>query len=470
MRDITMHAYSQRARLWPLALLLAALGACGDEPTMPTLQGARAPNANIVAAPFTVTNLNDTGIGSLRWNLQFTTGGETIRFDSTLAGQTIALDSALKIKNTVTIEGPAAKGITITTGGKGRMITAVDDALVTLRNLTLTGGDVGTHIGGAASSEGSNASFVVENSAVYGNRAASGSAIWGENVTVVNSTVSGNISSTTNLREYPAVLASYVVVSNSTVANNGGAAIGAYKAMSLRNAVVSGNAGNNCEPKFTATITREGANVSDDDTCGGPAEIIIGDPKLGPLANNGGATLTHALLVGSPAINAGSSCSVSVDQRYVPRDALCDLGAFEFTTPTTVTMTIDPTVAVNQSNGWAVVTGTIKCSRNETFSVAVQLEQQQKTGRTSTMVDAAAIVPVECTTGVRPWSALMVLTSGAFNTGSAQAKAQTVYTPGWVSPSSAAALVKMYWARKSLSPARRCADQWHNAAQQLPNE
>ena len=31
------------------------------------------------------------------------------------------------------------------------------------------------------------------------------------------------------------------------------------------------------------------------------------DPKIGPLANNGGSTLTHALLAGSPAINAGSN-------------------------------------------------------------------------------------------------------------------------------------------------------------------
>ena len=34
-------------------------------------------------------------------------------------------------------------------------------------------------------------------------------------------------------------------------------------------------------------------------------------PLLGPLANNGGPTLTHALLPGSPAINRGNPGIVS---------------------------------------------------------------------------------------------------------------------------------------------------------------
>jgi hypothetical protein len=64
-----------------------------------------------------------------------------------------------------------------------------------------------------------------------------------------------------------------------------------------------------------------------------------GDPLLSPLANNGGDTLTFALLPGSPAIDAVSavSCTLPTDQRGEPRpvsagvDApLCDIGAFEW--------------------------------------------------------------------------------------------------------------------------------------------
>ena len=58
------------------------------------------------------------------------------------------------------------------------------------------------------------------------------------------------------------------------------------------------------------------------------------DPKLGPLLDNGGPTATHALLVGSPAINTGDkNYCVANDQRDVLRplltDGKCDLGAFE---------------------------------------------------------------------------------------------------------------------------------------------
>jgi hypothetical protein len=62
--------------------------------------------------------------------------------------------------------------------------------------------------------------------------------------------------------------------------------------------------------------------------------MLVADPLLGPLQNNGGPTLTHALLAGSPAIDAVplADCSgVTDDQRGVlrPQGPACDIGAFE---------------------------------------------------------------------------------------------------------------------------------------------
>lgn len=63
-----------------------------------------------------------------------------------------------------------------------------------------------------------------------------------------------------------------------------------------------------------------------------------GDPKLGPLASNGGLTQTHALLPGSVAIDACDPVIFeSVHQRAVSRPidgdgnamAICDIGAYE---------------------------------------------------------------------------------------------------------------------------------------------
>src|SRR5207253_8446367 len=51
-------------------------------------------------------------------------------------------------------------------------------------------------------------------------------------------------------------------------------------------------------------------------------QVGVADPKLGPLADNGGPTQTHALLVGSPAIDKGNNAKVpgfsSHDQRGAP--------------------------------------------------------------------------------------------------------------------------------------------------------
>ena len=76
---------------------------------------------------------------------------------------------------------------------------------------------------------------------------------------------------------------------------------------------------------------------------------IIGiDPLLGPLADNGGPTFTHALLPGSPAIDHGDPGAPPTDQRGYGRLGVPDVGAFEFggiaPTPTsTPTPTPTPT-------------------------------------------------------------------------------------------------------------------------------
>jgi hypothetical protein len=77
-----------------------------------------------------------------------------------------------------------------------------------------------------------------------------------------------------------------------------------------------------------------GHNLSSDNTCAftNSGSLNNTDPKLGPLADNGGLTLTLALLAGSPAIDAGDdTLAPAYDQRGVrrPQGAHADLGAFE---------------------------------------------------------------------------------------------------------------------------------------------
>ena len=104
---------------------------------------------------------------------------------------------------------------------------------------------------------------------------------------------------------------------------------------------------------FLGTVTSRGYNLSSDNGGGvltNATDQLNTDPLLGPLANNGGRTFTHAPLPGSPAIDHGKwntipSLSLSLDQRGAPRpydfasitnapggDG-SDVGAFELASP-----------------------------------------------------------------------------------------------------------------------------------------
>ena len=81
-------------------------------------------------------------------------------------------------------------------------------------------------------------------------------------------------------------------------------------------------------------LTSLGNNLFTDASCapvGSDVVVAPGDTGVDVLADNGGPTLTHALLAGSPAIDAGDTAVCpATDQRGVARDAACDVGAFEF--------------------------------------------------------------------------------------------------------------------------------------------
>lgn len=87
-----------------------------------------------------------------------------------------------------------------------------------------------------------------------------------------------------------------------------------------------------------------------------PADTISADPQLGPLADNGGPTLTHALGTGSPAINAGNNVAgLSEDQRGpgFPRvvGGTADIGSFE---TQGIAIAPPPYLAVPSNSTWAL--------------------------------------------------------------------------------------------------------------------
>src|SRR5829696_1781579 len=138
--ESTMFRVLSRAVRWTPALMLPALVAWVNEPQPTTAPPSLRTAAVTVYGTITVTNTSGgTGVGSLRWAVSQATGGETIRFDPALAGATVKLDTTLRVPYYVTIEGPKTGGITISGGGKVRVMQVYRGA--SLRNVMITGGN-----------------------------------------------------------------------------------------------------------------------------------------------------------------------------------------------------------------------------------------------------------------------------------------------------------------------------------------
>ena len=128
-----------------------------------------------------VTNANDSGPGSLRAAVLAACPGSTINLTS-LAGQTIPLQSRLYIGRDLTIQGPANGTVTID-GGSATRLFFVQSGNVTMTNLTLAhglgqGGSSG--LGGGAAGMGAaifqnGGSLTLTNVSFIGNQAVGGS-------------------------------------------------------------------------------------------------------------------------------------------------------------------------------------------------------------------------------------------------------------------------------------------------------
>ncbi len=436
-----------------LGLALLALVACADEPTAtvsPRTPGAPRPAA-LAGDVVTVINASGgPGGGSLRWALHVAPTGAIIRFDPSLDGATIALDSTLSVERPVTIEGPRGRGITLSGGDSIRVMHV--HASATLRNLTITRGYHPFHAGAIWSDAGT---VTLEHSTVSHNASPGVGAIRAAQVNLLNSTVANNSGGeTASGVAYSAEHGGASIVHSTIARNSAAPGLGAYDPyfygnLHIQNSILAGNGYPRANCGYIGAHALAGLNVVDDVSCGqvGRYHLLVADPRLGTLANHGGPTPTLDLARESPALNAGAECDVALDQRYAARDARCDPGAFEFAL-TTVALTIDPSAAVDAATGAAVVTGTVRCSRAEPqLWVRAQL-RQEKGGKTPTVAMGYATVPVACTTSAQPWRVTVTPKSGTFESGSAAATATTPNAPQWVLPASSSAAVKLTRAPK----------------------
>lgn len=125
---------------------------------------------------------------------------------------------------------------------------------------------------------------------------------------------------------------------NSTVAYNSSKALVTFHSSTImggHNSVIAHNGERNCYFASNESRWFGRRNIASDASCAFTTpelNLPNTDPLLAPLAFNGGESMTHALLPGSPAIEGGDNATCNlVDQRGVarPQGLVCDIGAVE---------------------------------------------------------------------------------------------------------------------------------------------
>ena len=243
---------------------------------------------------------------------------------STITGQTITLAGTQlpTVTSAITIQG---EGVTVDGDNKSRLF-AVNGAAadLTIDRMTLSGGSA---VEGGGVFARNNATLNLANSTVSGNTASKyGGGVYagiGATVSLTNSTVSGNLANKGG--GVYAIFSATANLTNSTVSGNLATSGGGIRARNnatanLTNSIIANSTGGDCYI-YSSMINTHGANlIETPGACSftGPAPISS-DPMLGPLADNGGPTLTHLPLQDSPVIDAGDQNelpgNIQFDQR-----------------------------------------------------------------------------------------------------------------------------------------------------------
>lgn len=227
-----------------------------------------------------------------------------------------------------------------------------NNGTATIRVSTIANNSAGED-GGGISSDGT---VTITESTLSSNTAAhNGGAILNitnARLTLTNTTLSSNIADgvgggLSNQGNSTATFNNVTIAANQSV-KRGGGINSAGGTVTFANTILATNTSSAAEADCAGWLTSEGYNLVGNATgCtltpttgdqAGTASSPI-NPRLGPLQDNGGSTLTHMLLPASPAIDAGnpaepgstSTACVAIDQRnqWRPYKAACDIGAVE---------------------------------------------------------------------------------------------------------------------------------------------
>jgi len=318
-------------------------------------------SATAAASLLTVTSAADSGSGTLRQAISdAAASGDTIDFAPGVA--LIDLMSTLTIDKSIAISGPGAKLLTVrrslSTASLFAVITVQNSPTVTIAGLTVTNGysgivkfsgtltisqcaiagNLNNNDGAGVYNDGG--AMTIQGSTISSNHADAVAGGLGAGVfnngtlTIINSTISGNYAGSTGGGIYTQ---GDLILINSTISDNhavgagsdaGGIRVAAGNT-TRKNTIIALNTSAGSNPNMFVdiggSVTETGYNIvginsqSFVPSTGDQFGVTAGQLQLGPLQDNGGQTMTHALLSGSVAIEAGNSFGYNIDQRGFAR-------------------------------------------------------------------------------------------------------------------------------------------------------
>jgi predicted outer membrane repeat protein len=353
-----------------------------------------------------VTNLNDSGAGSLREKIQVANASlgvaDTIRFADNLQGTITLTSGQLTLSDDITINGNTMGGakseITISGNNASRIFDVVGAGVdVALNSLTLTNGGTSTLAGGAIKvGAGGTQTLAINDTTIMNSTAGRGGALFasvGTQVSLTNALILGNTATSYGggiyVKDGSLAMTNTTVTNNSANGDGGGIDINGNVVVNILNSTITGNRANadGAGTAFTGggldiftpaanviltnTVVADnfaGVGTTESDvfgtvdtannsvfgtaaaiTAGTANQLNIADVGLGPLALHGGSTATlNIISPTSVLINAGVNAAVTTttDANGAPRidSGRVDVGATEYVEANIVVTTLSDVV------------------------------------------------------------------------------------------------------------------------------
>jgi hypothetical protein len=297
------------------------------------LSGARAYSAAAMPDTFTVTNLDDSGPGSLRDAIDqanMNPGPDIIDFQDELSGTITLTTGELLITDDLTINGPGLFSLTVSGNHASRVFRIAIGITAMISGLTVSDGRAASNSGGGISN-GSAGTLTLNNVALSGNSADSGAGgiTNSGTLTITNCTLSGNSGGVGGGIENNGMASiSFTTLSGNTAIEGGGIASLAGT-LTITNCTLSGNSiqggsgvvvgGGGIFSQGTLTITNSTISGNSSNTDGGGIKINLGTAKIsfttlsgnsavsgGGIFNGSQLSIKNSIVANSP---SGGDCA-----------------------------------------------------------------------------------------------------------------------------------------------------------------